>query len=76
MPEVRLPPCPGCGQDLPSDDPMDWHLDARERGWHWSCAAQVLAAWPGQPEQVEPSGPDTATPAPPSTTPSERTDQR
>ena len=33
---------------------MDWHLDARERGWHWSCAAQVLAAWPGQGERVEP----------------------
>ena len=37
MPEVRLPPCVGCGRPLPGDDPMDWHLDIRERGWHWSC---------------------------------------
>ena len=58
MAPTSLPPCPGCHHPFPSDDPMDWHLDSRERGWHWSCAAQVLAAWPGQPERVEPEGPD------------------
>ncbi|MCP5059273.1 MAG: hypothetical protein GY937_21420 [bacterium] len=56
--KLLLPPCPGCGTSLPSDDPMDWHLDARERGWHWSCAAKVLAGWPERPEVVEPEGPD------------------
>ena len=58
MTPINLPPCPGCGRPLPSDNPMDWHLDARERGWHWSCAAQVLAARPGRVERVEPQPPD------------------
>lgn len=53
-----LPPCPGCGLSLPTNEPTEHYIDGRERCWHWSCAGKVTGAWPGRPVEVGPEAPE------------------